>query len=256
MARDLTTRFKNDLYRQEYTPEFVDKWDELINWKRRYEAEDGFFKNKLTELGVKTVLDIACGTGFHTVTLAQDGFEVTGADGAANMLSKAAENARRFGRSDIRLVEAEWTRLTRAFPDEKFDAVICLGNAFTHLFQESDRIKALQEIYSLLNDDGVAIIDQWNYDAILDQGFNSKHRYYYIGETVEVTPEYITNEAVGFLYQYEDGDAHRLTLCPIRQDYMTTLLKQTGCSSVERYSDFAADYDFYEPDFIIQVAQK
>jgi ubiquinone/menaquinone biosynthesis C-methylase UbiE len=205
---------------------------------------------------VKTVLDIACGTGFHAVTLAQDGFEVTGADGAANMLSKAAENARRFGRSDIRLVEAEWTRLSRAFPDEKFDAVICLGNAFTHLFQESDRIKALQEIYSLLNDDGVAIIDQRNYDAILDQGFNSKHRYYYIGETVEVTPEYITNEAVGFLYQYEDGDAHRLTLCPIRQDYMTTLLKQTGFSSVERYGDFAADYDFYEPDFIIQVAQK
>jgi SAM-dependent methyltransferase len=146
--------------------------------------------------------------------------------------------------------------LSRAFPDEKFDAVICLGNAFTHLFQESDRIKALQEIYSLLNDDGVAIIDQRNYDAILDQGFNSKHRYYYIGETVEVTPEYITNEALGFLYQYEDGDAHRLTLCPIRQDYMTTLLKQTGFSSVERYSDFAADYDFYEPDFIIQVAQK
>ena len=172
------------------------------------------------------------------------------------MLSKAVENARRFGRSDIRLVEAEWTRLSRAFPDEKFDAVICLGNAFTHLFQESDRIKTLQEIYSLLNDDGVAIIDQRNYDAILDQGFNSKHRYYYIGQTVEVTPEYITNEAVGFLYQYEDGDAHRLTLCPICQDYMTTLLKQTGFSSVERYGNFAVDYDFYEPDFIIQVAQK
>jgi SAM-dependent methyltransferase len=84
--------------------------------------------------------------------------------------------------------------LTRSFPNQKFDAVICLGNAFTHLFEESDRIKALEEIYSVLNDDGVAVIDQRNYDATLDQAFNSKHRYYYAGDTVEVTPEYITDE--------------------------------------------------------------
>jgi hypothetical protein len=37
---------------------------------------------------------------------------------------------------------------------------------------------------------------------------------------------------------------------------MTSLLKQTGFSAVERYGDFAADYDFYEPDFVVQVAQK
>lgn len=256
MTRNLITQLRKDLYRDEYTPEFVGKWDELINWEKRYAAEDGFFKNKLEELGVKTVLDIACGTGFHTVTLAQEGFEVTGADGTASMLSKAAENAQRFGLSDIRLVEAEWTKLTRSFPKEKFDAIVCLGNAFTHLFEESERIKALGEIYSLLNDDGVAIIDQRNYDAILDQGFNSKHRYYYAGDTVEVTPENVTDEAIKFLYKYEDGSVHHLTLCPIRQEYMTSLLKQTGFSAVERYGDFAADYDFYEPDFIVQVAQK
>jgi hypothetical protein len=78
MARNLISRLRNVLYRQEYTPEFVDKWDELINWEKWYEAEDGFFKSKLKELGVETVLDIACGTGFHTVALTQDGFDVTG----------------------------------------------------------------------------------------------------------------------------------------------------------------------------------
>ena len=89
------------------------------------------------------MLDIACGTGFHVVTLAADGFEVTGSDGAPNMITQARENAQRFGMADLRLIEAEWTRLNEAFSGERFDAVICLGNAFTHLFDEADRLRTL-----------------------------------------------------------------------------------------------------------------
>jgi hypothetical protein len=114
----------------------------------------------------------------------------------------------------------------------------------------------LREIYTLLNDDGVAIIDQRNYDSILDLGFSSKHRYYYTGETVEVTPEYVTEEAVKFLYKYEDGSVHHLTLFPMRQEHLTSLLHQAGFAAVDRYGDFAESYDCYEPDFIVQVAKK
>lgn len=144
----------NGLFREEYTPEFVDRWDELIDWRRRSEAENGFFQQILQEHGARKVLDIACGTGFHTITLGMAGFDVTGADGSATRPAKAKENAERFRQDSIQLVEAEWTSLSRAFPNEKFDAIVCLGNAFTHLFEESDRRKALQEIYTLLSDDG------------------------------------------------------------------------------------------------------
>lgn len=256
MAKNLATKIQTDQYREEYNPEFVDKWDELIDWEKRYEAEDGFFKQVLGEHETKSVLDIACGTGFHTVTLTLDGFEVVGADGAPTMLAKARENAERCGLSHVRFEEAQWTGLTDIFDENSFDAIVCLGNAFTHLFEESDRIKALGEIYKVLKDDGVAIIDQRNYDSILDQGFNSKHRYYYTGSTVEVEPEYVTSEAVKFLYKYDDGSVHHLTLCPIRQEYMTSLLKKAGFSRVKRYGDFEVEYDFYEPDFIVQVARK
>lgn len=256
MVRNLVTKVRPDQYQEEYNPDFVNKWDELIDWEKRYEAEGGFFKSELEKHGAKTVLDIACGTGFHTVTLTLDGFDVVGADGAPTMLVKARENADRCGLSHIKFTEAQWTSLTEVFPNNSFDAIVCLGNAFTHLFEESDRIKALEEIYKVLKDDGVAIIDQRNYDSILDQGFNSKHRYYYTGSTVEVEPEYVTNEAVKFLYKYDDGSVHHLTLCPIRQEYVTSLLRQAGFTSVKRYGDFEASYDFYEPDFIIQVARK
>ena len=228
----------------------------MIDWQRRADAENNFFQNILREHGAETVLDIACGTGFHVVTLSADGFDVTGADGAPSMLVQARENAEWFGMDDIRLVEAEWTRLTDTFADEQFDAIICLGNAFTHLFEESDRVQALNEMYSLLNEDGLAIIDQRNYDTILDNGFHSKHQFYYLGDNVHVSPEEITEDVLKMRYEYADGDVHFLTVSPIRQNYVTGLLKEVGFSNVERYGDFVPGYDFYEPDFVIQVAKK
>ena len=245
-----------DLYKRQYSPEFAGRWDELIDWQRRAEAESNFFQDILKAHGVEKVLDIACGTGFHAVTLKADGFDVTAADGAPNMLVQARENARRFGIDDLRLVEAEWTRLGASFAGERFDAVICLGNAFTHLFDESDRIRALNEVYRLVNEDGIAIVDQRNYDAMLDKGFSSKHQSYYLGEKVEVRPEELSEDLVTMRYEYEDGEVHFLTICPIRQDYVTGLLLGAGFRSVKRYGDFVEGYDFYEPDFVIQVATK
>lgn len=245
-----------DLYKEQYSPEFASRWDELIDWQRRAESENNFFQNILKGHGVETVLDIACGTGFHSVVLKADGFEVTAADGAPNMLFQARENARRFGIDELRIVEAEWTRLGESFAGEQFDAVICLGNAFTHLFHEGDRIQALNEVYQLVNQGGIAIIDQRNYDAILDKGFSSKHQSYYLGEKVEVRPEDLGEDLLTMRYEYEDGEVHFLTICPIRQDYVTNLLLNAGFRSVTRYGDFVEGYDLYEPDFVIQVARK
>ena len=245
-----------DLYKEQYSPEFAGRWDELIDWQRRAEAENKFFQNILKEHGVETVLDIACGTGYHSVTLKADGFRVTAADGAPNMLAQTRQNAQRFGIDDLRIVEAEWTRLGESFAGEQFDAVICLGNAFTHLFDEGDRIEALSQVYRLLSSGGIAIIDQRNYDTMLDNGFSSKHQSYYLGERVEVRPEELSENLVTMRYEYEDGEVHFLTICPIRQEYVTDLLLGAGFRSVKRYGDFVEGYDFYEPDFVIQVAQK
>lgn len=246
----------SDPFIKEYTAEFVQRWDELIDWEKRRLAEGGFFEGILNNCGVRTVLDIACGTGYHTVTLKLGGFDVTGSDGSANMVRKARENAARSGLGGVRVVEAKWTTLSTAFPHEKFDAIVCLGNSFTHLFDDADRRKALGEIYGLLNDGGVAVIDLRNYDAMLDKGFSSKHQSYYMGETVDVRPESVGEERVRLRYSYSDGSVHHLTVCPIRQEHVSELLREAGFRQVDRYGDFRADYEFYEPDSIIQVATK
>lgn len=255
MSSDSNTT-NSDLFIEEYTSEFVGRWDELIDWKKRGESEGGFFERILKENGTETVLDIASGTGYHTVTLNMNGFECTGSDGSENMITKAKENAERFGQDDVRLEVAQWTTLSETFTDEKFDAIVCLGNAFTHLFNDDERRQAMNEIYGLLNPGGLAIIDHRNYDSILDNGFSSKHESYYLGDTVDIRPETVSEDGVRFRYAYADGSVHHLTLCPIRQEYVTSLLTETGFQQVERYGDFESAYDLYDPDFIVQVATR
>ena len=58
-------------YTKEYTKDFVSYWDDLIGWEGRERGENGFFQRMLTAYDARTVLDCACGTGFHSVTLAR-----------------------------------------------------------------------------------------------------------------------------------------------------------------------------------------
>jgi SAM-dependent methyltransferase len=147
-------------YQAEYIHSFVEKSDALIDWDRRAESEGDFFIGALKEHRARKVLDVATGTGFHSVQLIEAGFEVTSADGSPVMLAKAFENAR--GRDHIlRTVQADWRWLNRDVHDY-YDAVICLGNSFTHLHEENDRRKALAEFYATLRHDGILILDQRN----------------------------------------------------------------------------------------------
>ena len=162
---------RSQVFRQQYTEEFVDRWDELIGWESRQKSENSFFQRILADCGVHRVLDIACGTGYHTITLSQSGFDVTGADGSPRMVARSRQNAKELGLGKIRFFEAEWSRLSEVFFDAgHFDAVICLGNALTHLFEESERIHLLEQVYTLLKPGGIAVIDQRNYDTMLDRG--------------------------------------------------------------------------------------
>ena len=119
-----------ELYQQEYVQSFVEKWDELIDWDARSDSEGQFFIDILKARDKQKILDVATGTGFHSVQLLNAGFEVTSADGNAAMLTKAFENARTKNLM-LHTVQADWRWLNKDV-NGKFDAIICLGNSFTH----------------------------------------------------------------------------------------------------------------------------
>jgi SAM-dependent methyltransferase len=241
-------------YRAEYIMSFVEKWDELIDWKARAESEGQFFIDILRARGKSSVLDAACGTGFHSVQLLQAGFDVTSADGSAAMLAKAFDNARQRNLI-LKTVQADWRWLNRDIQG-KYDAIICLGNSFTHLHDEEDRRRALAEFYAALKYDGILIIDQRNYDAILDHGFSSKHKYYYCGDRVTAEPEYVDDGLARFRYEFPDSSVFRLNMFPLRKNYMRQLLREAGFQHIHSYGDFQETYQESEPDFFVHVAEK
>ena len=241
-------------YKNEYISGFVDKWDDLIDWDQRSSSEGHFFIDLLKQRGARKILDVATGTGFHSVRLRNAGFEVISADGSPEMLAKAFANGRRHNHI-IRTVQADWRWLNRDIHG-KYDAVICLGNSFTHLCDERDRRKALAEFYAALRHDGVLILDQRNYDMILDDGFSSKHTYYYCGDNVRAEPEHVDDGLARFRYEFPDKSVYNLNMFPLRKDYTVRLMGEVGFQSVKTYGDFQETYRQEEPDFYIHVAEK
>ena len=241
-------------YRSEYVKSFAEKWDELIDWDARAASEGDFFIDILRARGKHKVLDVAAGTGFHSVRLIQAGFDVTTVDGSAAMLAKAFENGKER-QIILKTVQADWRWLNRDIQG-KYDAIICLGNSFTHLHEEADRRRTLAEFYAALKHDGILIIDQRNYDAMLDHGFSTKHKFYYCGDQVTAEPAHLDDGLARFKYTFPDKSEYTLNMFPVRKAYMKKLLSEAGFQRIRTYGDFQETYAEGEPDFLVHVVEK
>jgi len=245
---------QSDRYRDEYIEAFVAKWDELIDWDRRAAAEGSFFIDALKERGAKTVLDVATGTGFHSIRLKRSGFDVTSADGSERMLERAEANGLSLGQA-LKAVHADWRWLSSRV-EGPFDALICLGNSFTHLFDENGRRQALAEYYKVLKPGGILILDQRNYDALLDNGAKPSQKFYYCGKDVRARPIHVDDAVAKFRYEFSDGAVFHLDMFPLRKDYVRRLLAEAGFGNIQTFGDFKTLFHEAEPDFFIHLAEK
>lgn len=248
-------RRTSDDYKAEYSSTVADKWDQLIDWEHRTTGEAEFFTELLRSEGVKTVLDAASGTGYHAWALTRNGFTVTASDGAPEMVRRTRENMTGRGLA-VEVYEADWRQLSDIVPG-RFDAVLCLGNSFSHLFDAEDRARTLAEFRAMLAPGGLLLLDHRNYDSILSNGFTEKRRDYCCGsEDVKIHPSVIQDDIVHFRYDFPDGTSHEVTQSPLLKDDVTALLHQAGFDRVRSYGDMESCYDLAQTDFIIQAAYR
>ena len=243
----------DDLLSQ-YQPTFVDRWDSLINWEKRRESEQDFFSSVLRRANAQRVLDAATGTGFHSIMLADAGFAVTSVDGSREMLSRAVVNGDERG-IPLHAVHADWCDLGKSITGQ-FDAIVCLGSSFPHLFNEADRRSALAAFSAALKPGGLLIIDHRNFDAIRAHRYKSSGRYYYCGTGVTVSVDYVDASICRFRYVFPDEASYTLEVYPIGSEELKTLLADSGFVAVDTYGDFRIDWDSFTPDFLIHIARK
>ncbi|KAI0240469.1 Glycine N-methyltransferase [Lamellibrachia satsuma] len=138
----------------------------------------------LRERGCQNILDVACGTAVDSVMLLAEGFNVVSTDASDKMLKYALKERwrRRKEKAFDKWVieEANWLSLSDdlsdvdGVPEGGFDAVVCLGNSFSHLPDLEGSLHyqkvALSNFRDMIKPGGILVIDHRNFDDILTTG--------------------------------------------------------------------------------------
>jgi ubiquinone/menaquinone biosynthesis C-methylase UbiE len=119
---------------------------------------------------VKTVLDVAGGTGFPCIGLKKMGCDITYSDGSRLMFDHFKSNLEKSGIGMLQH-NSNWLELTKQIP-ERFDALLCRGNSLVYVDSwDQNRLsdvtienirKALAEFYKMLNRQGLLYVDITN----------------------------------------------------------------------------------------------
>jgi glycine/sarcosine N-methyltransferase len=154
--------------------DFSADYDRFVDWSGRLAAEMPFIEQELDRVGVRSVLDAACGTGMHTIALAERGYRAAGADLSAGMIERARGHAAAAGQR-VQFEVAGFGDLARTFiaplslgrKRGNFDAVLCLGNSLPHLLTPRDLAGALADFAACLGPGGLLLVQNRNFDKVL-----------------------------------------------------------------------------------------
>ncbi len=139
-------------------------FDVMTDWESRLALEMPFLRRTLDRNQARSVLDTACGTGWHAIALAQKGYRAAGCDASPAMIEEARGNAEK-AQIHVPFEVADFTQPAR-FP-EKYDAVLCLGNSLPHLLSQEALEDALGKMRTRLNPGGMVLLHNLNYDLRL-----------------------------------------------------------------------------------------
>jgi len=106
------------------------------------------------------VMDLACGKGRHARMLHQEKLDVLGVDLSPNSISSAKEHETDHLSFDVH-------DMREVYPNNKFDAIFNLFTSFGYFDDESDNLKMLHSIHTMLNENGLLIIDFMNASKVI-----------------------------------------------------------------------------------------
>ncbi len=104
---------------------------------------------------VRTVLDLACGTGSIACLLAEHGFSVIASDASEDMLAQAARKAARLKNPPLFLQQS----MTKLRLTEPVDAVVSTMDSLNYLTKERDLLETFQRVRRWLKPGGRFLFD-------------------------------------------------------------------------------------------------
>ena len=146
---------------EEFYNRLAAAFDIMTNWPKRLALEMPFLEKTLRGHSAFSVLDTACGTGWHSISLARKGFAVAGVDASPAMIERARRNAADSG-VKVFFEVAAFSRLAEI--SGAFDALLCLGNSLPHVLSELDLRQTFRQMKGKIRPGGVILLHNLNYD--------------------------------------------------------------------------------------------
>lgn len=180
-----------------FGPTYTDLYDYFYRDKD-YERECDLLEQLFQTYGggaTRSVLDLGCGTGGHSLVLAQRGYAVVGVDRSAGMLTRARQKAEALGKggggnsdsnddndkdnnisNDNSVVAGHGRAVFRQedirdaeFGDEKFDAALMMFAVLGYQLENADVLSALRTARRALLPGGLFVFDVWYGPAVLGE---------------------------------------------------------------------------------------
>jgi len=139
------------------------KWEQ--EWDKTYKTQGEVQSDVLPTVrvatdvfkkyGCKSVMDLGCGTGRHTIYLAQQGFKVYATDISETGLEITKLKAEKLNLDNIEFKKHDMRDIT--FETNSFDGVLCVWTTGHGSLEDSRR--NVSEIYRVLKPNGVVVID-------------------------------------------------------------------------------------------------
>jgi ubiquinone/menaquinone biosynthesis C-methylase UbiE len=127
-------------------------WAEIAD-KSSTQKQIAFIRGMLKKEGL--VLDLACGTGRHSIPLSQGGYGIVGLDGSLTLLRIAK---RRWSQLQVVLGDMQFL----PFKPDVFSAAVSMDTSFGYLPSEQDDLQSLHELRRVLNSEGGFLLDVFN----------------------------------------------------------------------------------------------
>jgi 2-polyprenyl-3-methyl-5-hydroxy-6-metoxy-1,4-benzoquinol methylase len=112
---------------------------------------------------VRSILDIAAGTGGHAIHLARRGYQVEAIDLSSSMIERAKVKAR----SEHLGIEFHVADMRRLSLGKRFDACICMFAGIDYLLSYQELGDTLSRLRAHLKPGGIFVFDFWNGAAVL-----------------------------------------------------------------------------------------
>lgn len=241
---------------------------DIMYAEKPYEAEAAFVHHCIQEHNRESrrVLELACGTGTHSLLLEEYGYQLIATDYSKDMLARATAKAQsakssvEFRRQDMRTLD---------IPERPFDAVICLFDSIGYVATNDNIFQVLSGVYDHLAVGGLFIFEFWHAGAML-RGYEPlriRRWKYPEGEILRISETSIdyARQLCSVSYSiYELGNDSRYHYMQETQlnrffmiQEMDAFLREAGLISRKWFSGFQEDTNIDDQTWhVVAVAEK